>query len=85
MLFWLHDKVRLVIQSLIYVVSFVFFFFVALEISRFGLNIMGRNSLSSTLQVPYYGFVISVSIGFFLFSLTFILDLCISLSKAVVK
>tara|TARA_Y100001951_G_scaffold101807_1_gene107363 strand:- start:64022 stop:64585 length:564 start_codon:yes stop_codon:yes gene_type:complete len=75
----LPRRIRLALQILIYLVSFLFFALLAYEISKFGINIMNRHSLSPTLQLPYYGFILIVAFGFLAFCMTLLLDLLSSI------
>ncbi len=79
----LPSRFSLYVQLIICLIIFLFFTVLAWELGKFGINIMNRNSLSPTLQIPYYGFIMITTAGFFFFSTSLFMDLFMIFHKLI--
>ena len=79
----LPNRLSLFIQLCIAVLSALFFLVLSWQLCKFGINIMDRQSLSPTLQIPYYGFIMIAAFGFFAFSITLIIDVYLVLNRLI--
>lgn len=68
------NKVRMFIQGLMTLISFIFFSFLSYHFVKFTFSTMDSGILSQTLGIVYFPVIFIVSIGFFALALSLLVD-----------
>ncbi len=63
-----------ILDMINYCITMIFFAVVAWQVYLFGIKIHESREVSETLKIVYYPFILSVAVGFAVFSLTLVID-----------
>ncbi|MBN1635580.1 MAG: TRAP transporter small permease [Deltaproteobacteria bacterium] len=69
------QKIKVVLSSINYLIGMLFFIVAGWQAARWGTNLWNVHELSETLRIIYFPFVYCVSLGCFIISLVFLIDM----------